>query len=58
MCTILVVHLVVIAISVIVALTKYKRQVKYYMLPVWAFGFVLFVVFVIVVLTENKVQVK
>ena len=32
MCTILMVHLVVIAISVIVALTKYKRQVKYYMM--------------------------
>ena len=30
MCTILVVHLVVIAISVIVALTKNKVQAKYY----------------------------
>ena len=30
MCTILVVHLVVIALSVIVALTKNKVQVKYY----------------------------
>ena len=30
MCTILVVHLVVIALSVIVALTKNKVQVKHY----------------------------
>ena len=30
MCTILVVHLVVIAVSVTVALTKNKVQVKYY----------------------------
>ena len=30
MCTILVVHLIVFALSVIVALTKYKVQVKYY----------------------------
>ena len=32
MCTILVVHIVVIAITVIVALTKNKVQVKYYIM--------------------------
>ena len=32
MCTILMVHLGVFAIAVIVALTKYKVQVKYYIM--------------------------